>query len=117
MPDNRNQLAAQFNEQALRTVQDHVERLRTTLSYADALRLPEATGEDIVVSGREVQLTIFRQIEIESLRGQVLVTVQVARFGLGGTTSYQTEKGLVFSAAAPPRDATEDELRATAQRD
>lgn len=105
--------AAQFNAEAARVLQERVEHLRATLSHADALRLPEAKGEDIVVAGKEVQLTIFRQADIEFLNGQVLVTVQVARFGLGGVTSFHMERGVVFSAGAPPRDATEEELRLT----
>ena len=112
MADDRGAIAARFNEEAARVLQQHVEHFKT-LSHEDALRLPDARCEDIVISGKEVQLTIFRQANIASLKGQVLVTVQLARFGLGGVTSYQMEKGLVFSAGAPPRDATDEELQAT----
>ena len=87
--------AAEFNAAALRVVRERVERLRM-LAYADALRIPEASGEDVVVAGREVQLTTFRQAGIASLPGQALVTVQLARFGLGGIASYHVEQGLVF---------------------
>lgn len=102
-----------FHEQALRTIHERLHELRESLSYADARRLPQGTADDIVVAGREAQLTIFRQVDPESLKGRVLVTVQVARFGLGGTTSYRAERGLVFSADEPPREATDAELKST----
>jgi len=101
---------AAFNDAALAAVQSEIVRLKTELSYSRACELPEAKGRDIVVAGREVQLTTFRQRVPSSSSGEVLVTVQVARFGLGGMLSYQTESGLIFSPSAAPRDATEAEL-------
>jgi hypothetical protein len=41
----------------------------------------------------------------------VLVTVQIARHGLGGIVSFHTERGLVFGPHGDPRDATEQELQ------
>ena len=101
---------AAFNTAALAVVESEIVRLRTALSYAQACELPEAEGRDIVVAGREVQLTTFRQHAPSASSGEVLVTVQVARFGLGGMVSYHTERGLIFSPSAAPRDATGPEL-------
>ncbi len=101
---------AAFNDAALAVVESEIVRLRTTLSCAQARELPEAEGRDIVVAGREVQLTTFRQPAPSASGGETLVTVQVARFGLGGMVSYHTEKGLIFSSSAAPRDATGSEL-------
>ena len=101
---------ATFNKEALSTIQSEVDRLKAGLTFAQARALPEAEGRDIVIAGKEVQLTTFRQAELRFLKGDVLITVQVARFGLGGMTSYHTERGLIFSPHSPPRDATDDEL-------
>jgi hypothetical protein len=101
-----------FRQEALREVQAQVDVLRDTLDLAGALALPAATCRDIVLCGREAQLTIFRQADQPSA-GAVLVTAQVARHGLGGVTSLRYEQGLVFSPGCPARDATDDELRAS----
>ncbi len=102
---------ATFNDEALAVIRSEVDRLRGELTFSQALALPEAEGKDIVVAGKEVQLTIFRQTEPSFLKGDVLVTVQVARFGLGGIVSYHTERGLVFSPSEAPREATQIELQ------
>lgn len=99
-----------FNEESLTLVEREIERLRAGLTFEKARNLPQAEGRDVVVAGREVQLTVFRQTDARIGDGGVLVTVQVARFGLGGTNTYRVERGLVFSPDAPPRDATEEEL-------
>ena len=101
---------AAFNDAALAAVQSEIARLGTELSYLQVCELPEAESRDIVVAGKEVQLTTFRQRAPSSSGGEVLVTIQVARFGLGGIVSYQIERGLIFSPSAAPRDATEREL-------
>jgi hypothetical protein len=103
--------AALFKEQALFVVNAEIERLRAELTFDQARALPEADGKDIVVAGKEVQLTVFRQSDVGFLKGDVLVTVQIARFGLGGVVTYRTERGLVFSPATAPRDATQTELQ------
>lgn len=102
---------ANFNEEALAVVRNEVDRLKSELTFARALALPAAEGKDIVVAGKEVQLTIFRQTEPAFLNGGVLVTVQLARFGLGGVVLYRTEQGVVFSPSAAPREATQVELQ------
>jgi hypothetical protein len=99
-----------FNEESLALVRREIERLRGELTFQKAKELPPAEGRDVVIAGREVQLTIFRQSGLAFLDGDVLVTVQVARFGLGGTNTFRLERGLVFSSRAPTRDATENEL-------
>lgn len=101
---------AAFNDAALAAVQSEITRLRAELSYPQACELPETAIGDVVVAGREVQLTTFRQRLPSSSSGEILVVVQIARFGLGGVVSYRTEKGLVFSSGAAPRDATGAEL-------
>lgn len=101
---------ATFNEAALAAVRAELDRLRSKLTFAEVHAMPEAEAKDIVVAGREVQLTTFRQTGPRFLRGGVLITVQLARFGLGGVVSQQIERGLVFSPDSAPRDATEVEL-------
>lgn len=83
------------------------------LSLDDVLKLPEAAAEDIVVAGKEVQLTLFRQLGIPNYPDAVLITAQVIRAGLGGIVSYHYEKGIVFFSTGDRREATEDELLAT----
>jgi hypothetical protein len=101
---------AVFNDAALAAVQSELDRLGTELTFTQARALPEAQAKDIVVAGKEVQLTIYRQTELGFLNGGVLLTVQLARFGLGGVVAQKIERGLVFSAGAAPRDATEGEI-------
>jgi hypothetical protein len=103
--------AEQFREEALALVKVRIESLRATLDFPNAMSLPEAHSEDVVVAGREVQLTVFRQANVPFLAGRVLVTVQVARHSLGGIVQFRVEQGLVFSPDKPPRDATDQELR------
>jgi hypothetical protein len=100
-----------FAVEAERAVDTRIAQLRSTLAFATASALPEAQFEDVVIAGKEVLFTVFRQSNIPFLAGQVLVTVQVARHGLGGVVSFQTEKGLVFSPGHPVRDATPQELQ------
>lgn len=100
-----------FKAEAIKEVDARVAQLRTARTFESASALPEAHAEDIVIAGREVQLMIFRQSNVPFLPGQVLVTVQIARHGMGGVLLFQTEKGLVFSADAPARDATIEELQ------
>ena len=83
------------------------------LTYTDAQGLSAAAFEDIVVAGKEVQLTVFRQQGVLSAADAVLVTVQLARAGLGGIVNFQLERGLVYLPGRPVRDATEDELEQT----
>lgn len=103
-------LADKFREEALVMVQKHLDELRSTLSYQDALSLPAVACQDIVVAGKEALLTIYRQADLPFLAGQVLVTAQIARHALGGVTSFQIEKALVFSPQDPPRAASDQEL-------
>jgi hypothetical protein len=100
-----------FNQAALDEVQRHVQRLRNTLTYEDAKALPQVDGRGVVIEGREVALTIFRQADLPILGNGVLVTVQIARHALGGAISFHTERGLVFEPQGAPRDATEQELQ------
>ena len=99
-----------FKQDALAEVQRHVQRLRNELTYEAAKALPEADGSDVVVEGREVALTIFRQAGLPMLGDGILVTVQISRRALGGMVSFHTERGLVFEPIGAPRDATEQEL-------
>lgn len=101
---------AAFTDAATAAVLAHIESLRSELSFDQARALPEAAAQDIVVAGKEVQLTVYRQAELPFLSGQVLVAVQLARYGMGGITLFMIERGLVFSPDSAPRDATEQEL-------
>jgi len=105
--------ASQFADAVAAALQVEIERLRAELTFASARSLREAEGRDVVVAGKEVQLTIFRQYDLPILKGQVLVTVQIARHSLGGIVAFRQERGLVFSPDAPTRDATGDELSAS----
>lgn len=102
-------LATRFREEAVAELESRRERLRSALSFDEAKALPSIDISDVVFAGREAHLTIFRQ----DLGTQVLVTLQVARHGLGGVTSLRIEKGLVFSPEEAPRDATDAELEAS----
>jgi hypothetical protein len=102
--------AEEFWSEAEKFIEAHAEELRGSLSYADALALPEADSRDIVIQGREVLLTVFRQADVP-LPGKLLVTVQVSRHTMGGMSTSLRERGLVFSAASPPRPATAQEMR------
>ena len=100
-----------FKSDALEVVQSHIERLRASLSFGDALALPETSAEDIVVAGKEALLAIHRYSNLPFLKGHVLVVVVVARHVLGGMASFHIEKGLVCSPNSSPRDATDQELQ------
>jgi hypothetical protein len=103
--------AEEFWNEAVKVVEAHAARLRDSLTYGDARSLPPAESSDIVILGKEVLLTIFSQADVPFLKDQVLVTVQVSRHTMGGMSTSLRERGLVFSADAPPRQATEDELK------
>jgi hypothetical protein len=106
-------LAETFRADALREIEGRIDRLRLALTYAEALGLPQVDPQDIVIANREAQLAIFRQSG-QPLEGHVLVTVQVARHGLGGVVSFNLERGLVFSQDGSVRDATDQELLGSA---
>ena len=91
---------------------NRIDALRAS-SYDEAANMPTAAAEDIVVAGKEVQLTVFRQNGIPEHPDAVLITVQISRAGLGGIVNFFLEKGLVFLPDGETRDATEDELAAT----
>ncbi|HTU68307.1 MAG TPA: hypothetical protein VMF52_20360 [Steroidobacteraceae bacterium] len=102
--------AEAFRAAALQEIETRIARFRT-LTYDESLALPEADFSDIVITAREVQVTVFRQIAPPSLPDQILLTVQIARHSMGGVVAFRLERGLVYSRNAPPRDATEQELR------
>ena len=102
-----------FEKEAEKLVDRKLKALQA-LAYDDALKLPNAVPEDIVIAGKEVQITVFRQSDIEALPNAVLVTLQVVRAGLGGILNYQFERGLVYFSTGEVREATESELLATA---
>ena len=83
------------------------------LTYEDAFGLPGALSKDIVVAGKEVQMTIFRQLGLPDIPEAVLVTVQISRAGLGGLVSYHYERALVYTVNGEFREATQSELLAT----
>lgn len=91
------------------------EKLRSFARHSidEVLKLPEASAEDIVVAGKEVQLTVFRQLGVPDFPDALLVTAQVVRAGLGGIVTYHHEQGLVFFAGGGNRRASDEELEAT----
>ena len=103
---------AAFEAEAKSVIEAKLDELRQ-LSFSDASCLPGALAEDIVVAQKEVQLTIFRQQGIPEDPEAVLVTVQLARAGVGGLVSFHEEGALVFHEDGALRDATQDELLAT----
>lgn len=103
---------SEFESAALSVIDAKLAELRK-LSLAEAADLPGAFLEDIVVGDKEVQLTIFRQQGVPDFPDAVLVTVQLARAGLGGVINFQKERALVFQANGEIREATEGELLAT----
>jgi hypothetical protein len=102
-------LAEEFRSEALCAIDAQIASLRATLDFTAASSLPHARSLDIVLAGREAQLTIFRQNDQPS-PGKILVTAQVARHSLGGVTSLHFEKGLVISPDGVLREATDLEL-------
>ena len=101
-----------FESAAQDAARTKIEELKK-LTMKDVLLLPEASAEDIVVAGKEVQRAIFRQMGVPDLPDAVLVTVQVSRAALGGIVKYLHENGLVFLPDGSCRQATEAELLAT----
>ena len=101
-----------FTQEAAAIAESKLAELRN-LDFTAAAALPGAQLEDIVVAGKEVQMTVFRQIGIPGSAEAVLVTVQLARAGLGGLLTYKYEKALVYSSNGDIREATESELLAT----
>jgi hypothetical protein len=106
-------LAETFRADALREIESRVESLRESLTYPTARALPAAEYHDMAIAAREVQLTVFRQVDVPASQ-QVLVAVQIARFAMGGLASFKLERGLVFSVDGSIRDATAQELASSA---
>ena len=103
----------EFEAAARNQVSGVLEKLKRR-TYQDVAEMPHAEFDDIVIAGKEVQLTIFKQDEVTGLPGAILVTAQIVRAALGGVHSFHYERGLVFEENGPVREASEDELRATA---
>lgn len=106
-----------MNEEFEAAARNHVSSVLQRLklrTYQDVAEMPHAEFEDIVIAGKEVQLTIFKQDEVPSLPGAILVTAQIVRAALGGVHSFYYEQGLVFEEHKSAREASEDEMRATA---
>lgn len=101
---------AEAFKKAVKELLDARIKLLSSLTFESAGALPQGQAEDVLITGREAQLTIYRQTNPPNLPGAVLVTVQLARFGMGGVTSFKQEKGLVFSPGHAAREATTDEL-------
>ena len=93
--------------EATRILERHIARLKA-LSFEQAQVLPEASDErDVEHSPYAV--TVFAQRDLPGFENAILVTVQLAR--KSGLASYHTERGLIFSPAHPPREASREELR------
>lgn len=103
---------ATYEKEAASTIVARIELLRR-LTFAEVARLPEASGEDIVVAGQKASLTVFRQESPYQLSGKILVTVLVARERWFGMAAHHIERGLVFSSDEPIREATEIELQSS----
>jgi len=101
-----------FDAQAQKVTNERLIELEI-LTYEDAFKLPGAFSKDIVVAGKEVQMTVFRQLGLPDIPDAVLVTVQISRAGLGGIVSYHYERALVYTANGKFREATQSELLAT----
>ena len=106
-----------MNEEFEAAAREHVSGVLEKLkrqTYQDVAEMPHAAFDDIVIAGKEVQLTIFKQDEVPSLPGAILITAQIVRAALGGVHSFHYEQGLVFEENRAAREASEEELRATA---
>ena len=102
----------EFTELANETLREKVATLKL-LSFEEVQNLPVAFAEDVLVGRKEVQITVFKQANLPELGNAVLITVQLARFGLGGVAIYQAEEGFVFSKTKAVRQATVAELDST----
>jgi hypothetical protein len=99
-----------YETEARGAIDRRIAKLRT-LTMAEAARLPEASGEGVVLGDVSCHLTVFAQHSPSQLPEAVLVTVQVARKGVLGIASYHVEQGLVFFPNGTVRDATDLELQ------
>lgn len=70
--------SSNYEVEAARVIKKRLDELRR-LSYAEIQALSEAEGEEIVIAGTRVSLTVFRQEAPYQLEGRTLVTVLVAR--------------------------------------
>ena len=93
--------------EAAQILERHIVPLRA-LSFEQAQALPEAS-EERAAEHSGYAVTVFAQRDLPGFEGSVLVTVQLAR--RSGLASYHTERGLIFSPAHPPREASREELR------
>jgi hypothetical protein len=97
---------SRYDHDAGALIQNRLATLRT-LTFAEAIDLPDAEGEDTLVAGKPCAVTTFAQ-RVGSK--QVIVTVQVARRAGVGFVTLHTERGLVFESDGSIREATREEL-------
>jgi hypothetical protein len=74
-----------------------------SLTFDQASVLPEAAGQEIVVTGRKCALTTFRQNVAPE---EILITVQLARPTMFGFCSRHTERGLIFNRNGSLREVS-----------
>ena len=84
---------------------------RLLVCYEKALALPQVQREDLLVAGARASFTLSRHINAPHLEGCVLVVALVARPRWFGMAAHHTERGIVFSPNAAPREATAVELQ------
>mgnify|MGYP003389382496 CR=1 FL=1 len=102
----------EFTNLANETLREKAATLKA-LSFEEVENLPWAFAEDVLVGKKEVQITVYKQANLPQLGDDLLITVQLARFGLGGVAIYLEEEGIVFSKTKAVRQATGEELAAT----
>jgi hypothetical protein len=100
---------AEFDAEAQGLVDAEIARFRG-FSFEAARELPECDDVDLLIGGQNASMTTFRYLSPFGLEGCVLVVVLAALPRFLGMTARHIEKGLVFSAERPPRDATRTEL-------
>ena len=99
-----------YYEAAVRLAEERLDPL-WSLTYEEALALPEVQSEDLFVAGEKASFTRFRHVSSRQLEGRVLVVALVARTRWFGMGAHHTERGIVFSPNAQPRQATALELQ------
>ncbi len=99
-----------YYEAAVRLAEERLTPLRS-LSYERALALPEVQSEDVLVAGQKVSFTLSRDVSSRQLEGCVMVVALVALPRWFGRGTHRTERGIVFSPNAQPREATALELQ------
>jgi len=101
--------APEFEAEVQRCISEKIAE-HATLSYTQAIALPECVSNAAVIAREACTLSVFMQ----SLQlNRCILVVQLSIPGMRGLASRHWERGLIFSSEGRTREATELELRNT----